>query len=47
MKALLGSAVAKPATTTAPAASREVECQQKYQAEAALSSHTTGKMRAM
>ena len=47
MKALLGSAVVKPATTTAPAASRKVECQQKYRADAALSSDTTGKMRAM
>lgn len=46
MKALLGPAVAKPATPS-PAASLKVECQQKYQADAALSSDTTGKMRAM
>ncbi len=46
MKALLGTATAKPSTSNPPA-SRKVECQQKYQADAALSSDTTGKMRAV
>ncbi|WP_097093745.1 ankyrin repeat domain-containing protein [Novosphingobium sp. Chol11] len=47
MKALLGATSAKPAAATGPAASRKVECQQKYQADAALASDTTGKLRAM
>jgi hypothetical protein len=48
MKSLLGPASARPASNGATASdSRKVECQQKYQADAALASDTTGKMRAM
>lgn len=46
MKALLGSAPAAAAPAAA-SSSRKVECEQKYRADAALASDTTGKMSAM
>ncbi|MBU2341760.1 MAG: ankyrin repeat domain-containing protein [Alphaproteobacteria bacterium] len=45
MKALLGPASTKLASPTAD--KRKLECRQKYEADAALASDTTGKMRAM
>jgi len=45
MKALLGTPLASPAA--ARSGGRNLECRQKYEADAALSSDSTGKMRAM
>jgi hypothetical protein len=48
MRALLGlapAAAAKKAGATTASAGRKTECQQKYQADAALASDSTGKAR--
>lgn len=46
MKVLLGTAAAVPATASR-LTGRALECRQKYEADAALSSDSTGRMRAM
>lgn len=47
MKILLGLAPATSAVAADHATARKVECQQKYRADAAVASDTTGKMQAM
>ena len=49
MKALLGTAAAgpRPSPTGTASATRKTECEQKYRADAALASDTTGRMSAM
>ena len=47
MKALLGAAAASPAPAGSASSARKTECEQKYRADAALASDTTGRMSAM
>lgn len=46
MRALLGPAAAKPPVAGGPGGERKTECRAKYEADAALASDSTGKMRA-